>query len=297
MDIASIVTDSNSTKKVPRPLNCFMTYRLEKQREILLQCPGTNHRDISKITAKWWKEMSVAEKEPYRLKAFKAKFDHEKMYPNYKFNPKKKTTKTRAYKKRTEEVFTAQEFAQQQKLAVLYHEGMKSSTPPNPTLEYMPTIIENATTVETKEDICCATCYSSAVPSSTCFSNTSSKQAHPESFHPVSSQSVSPSSSPYTVSGYYEDPSHLNYAQLYPPHHYYGSSNRQSLAYPYESSFQPSYANPNHTSVSAPTNNDYYTPETKSTNDVRRHAFNPLIHTTYNETPPPTILSPFYYHQ
>lgn len=75
MDIASIVT----TKKVPRPLNCFMTYRLEKQREILLQCPGTNHRDISKITAKWWKEMSVAEKEPYRLKAFKAKFDHEKM--------------------------------------------------------------------------------------------------------------------------------------------------------------------------------------------------------------------------
>lgn len=78
MDIASIVTSPTTVKKVPRPLNCFMTYRLEKQREILLQCPGTNHREISKITAKWWKEMSAAEKEPYRFRALKAKLDHEK---------------------------------------------------------------------------------------------------------------------------------------------------------------------------------------------------------------------------
>lgn len=76
MDIASIITDPTA-KRVPRPLNCFMTYRLEKQRNILQQCPGTNHRDISKITAKWWKEMSASEKEPYRLKAYNAKFEHE----------------------------------------------------------------------------------------------------------------------------------------------------------------------------------------------------------------------------
>lgn len=77
MDISSIISDS--TKKVPRPLNCFMTYRLEKQQEILQRCPGTNHRDISKITAKWWKEMTAAEKEPYRLSAHSAKLEHEKM--------------------------------------------------------------------------------------------------------------------------------------------------------------------------------------------------------------------------
>lgn len=77
MELSSIV--SGDVKKVPRPLNCFMTYRLEKQREILEQCPGTNHRDISKITANWWKNMTFAEKEPYRRKAAQAKYEHERL--------------------------------------------------------------------------------------------------------------------------------------------------------------------------------------------------------------------------
>lgn len=77
MELSSIILDN--MKKVPRPLNCFMTYRLEKQREILEQCPGANHRDISKITAKWWKNMTFAEKEPYRRKAEQAKNEHERL--------------------------------------------------------------------------------------------------------------------------------------------------------------------------------------------------------------------------
>lgn len=60
-------------------MNCFMTYRLEKQREIVEKCPGANHRDISKIIAKWWKEMTPAEKEPYRLQAEKSKAEHIKL--------------------------------------------------------------------------------------------------------------------------------------------------------------------------------------------------------------------------
>lgn len=213
-------------------------------------------------------------------------------YPNYKFNPKKKTTKTRAYRKRTEEVYTAQEFAQQQKLAALYHEGMKSNTPPNPTFDHMPTIVENVD-IENKEDICCATCYSSAVPSNTCFSS----KIHPENFPPVSSQSVSPSpSSPYTVSGFHEDLNNLDYAQLYPPHHYYGSNIQPN--YPYESSLPiPSIQQPYANRDNQPSAPDYYTAEAKNTSNARRHDFSPLIHTTYNGAPLPTILSPFFYHQ
>jgi hypothetical protein len=56
-----------------------MTYRLEKQREIVERCPGANHRDISKIIAKWWKELPAEEKEPYRIKAEKAKIEHKKL--------------------------------------------------------------------------------------------------------------------------------------------------------------------------------------------------------------------------
>lgn len=78
MKISAIITN-NSNNKVPRPLNCFMTYRLEMQRKILGQCPGANHRDISKITAKWWKDMSHAEKEPYRRRAKQAKDEHRQL--------------------------------------------------------------------------------------------------------------------------------------------------------------------------------------------------------------------------
>lgn len=65
-----------NTGKIPRPLNSFMIYRLEKQKEILDQCPGANHRDISKIVSKWWNELSDKEKQPYILKADKLKIEH-----------------------------------------------------------------------------------------------------------------------------------------------------------------------------------------------------------------------------
>ncbi|KAI7888634.1 high mobility group box domain-containing protein, partial [Mucor mucedo] len=74
-------------KKIPRPMNCFMTYRLEKQQQIVNQCPGANHRDISKIIAKWWRELSDAEKDPYRIKAAEAKAAHLERYPEYKYRP------------------------------------------------------------------------------------------------------------------------------------------------------------------------------------------------------------------
>ena len=76
MKISSIVTET--TKNAPRPLNSFMGFRLEKQREILDKYPGINHRDISKITAKWWKEMSPNEKLYYKRKAEIAKTEHYK---------------------------------------------------------------------------------------------------------------------------------------------------------------------------------------------------------------------------
>ncbi|ORZ13121.1 high mobility group box domain-containing protein, partial [Absidia repens] len=60
-----------------RPVNCFMAFRLEKHREISSRTPGLNHRDISKIIAKWWRAMSEEEKAPYRAIASKAKADHE----------------------------------------------------------------------------------------------------------------------------------------------------------------------------------------------------------------------------
>jgi hypothetical protein len=81
MDIQSPstgLTPINDTKpaKIPRPLNSFMIFRLEKQHEIVDQCPGANHRDISKIISKWWKEISAEEKQKYINEADKLKMKH-----------------------------------------------------------------------------------------------------------------------------------------------------------------------------------------------------------------------------
>lgn len=73
-----MVHASTSSSKIPRPMNCFLAFRLEKQQEIISRCPGANHRDISKIIAKWWKSMPNEEKEPYRERARLAKNEHAK---------------------------------------------------------------------------------------------------------------------------------------------------------------------------------------------------------------------------
>lgn len=65
--------------QIPRPLNCFLMYRLEKQKEIVAKCPTANHRDISKIIAKWWQEATEEEKKPFRERARLAKKEHNEM--------------------------------------------------------------------------------------------------------------------------------------------------------------------------------------------------------------------------
>ena len=64
------------TGRIPRPMNCFMAYRLEKQKAIADSVPGANHRDISKVVAKWWREEPERVKQEYRAQAEKAKEEH-----------------------------------------------------------------------------------------------------------------------------------------------------------------------------------------------------------------------------
>ncbi|KAI8371446.1 uncharacterized protein BYT42DRAFT_548314 [Radiomyces spectabilis] len=85
-------TRKRDPTRIPRPMNCFLAYRLEKQKEIAQQCPGANHRDISRVIAKWWREAPEHEKQHYRNIADKAKQSHAEKYPDYKYTPKRKRT-------------------------------------------------------------------------------------------------------------------------------------------------------------------------------------------------------------
>lgn len=61
---------------IPRPVNSFMSYRTEKQSIIRKFCPTANHRDISKMVAKWWHNVGSQEKDIYVEKAKAAKDAH-----------------------------------------------------------------------------------------------------------------------------------------------------------------------------------------------------------------------------
>lgn len=174
---------------------------------------------------------------------------------------------------------------------------MKAKLSSNPVIEYHATLIPE----NDFKDICCSDCFSSSAPSRTCFSKTSS-----ENLHPIPSQSVSPyPSSLYTALGYYGDPNNLNYSQLFPPHHYYGSAHSQKQTYsPYASTYRmPSIRQPytiHDTQAPAlPPPTEYYS-ETKDVNiNGGNRNFHSLIHSGYTHSPFPTVISPptFYYHQ
>ncbi|KAI9498967.1 hypothetical protein BDB00DRAFT_797589 [Zychaea mexicana] len=78
------------TGRIPRPVNCFMAYRLEKQKTIADLLPGANHRDISKLVANWWRDEPEYIKEKYRAQAEKTKEEHSQKYPDYKYAPIRK---------------------------------------------------------------------------------------------------------------------------------------------------------------------------------------------------------------
>ncbi|KAL7323458.1 hypothetical protein PS15p_211358 [Mucor circinelloides] len=123
----STASAPTEVEKIPRPLNSFMIFRLEKQRDIVEKCPGANHRDISKIISKWWKELGKSEKQWYIAEAEKRKVEHKAMYPDYKFCPQKRISKPRAYRKRARNEFVARDFENKQSLSALFKGDMLAS--------------------------------------------------------------------------------------------------------------------------------------------------------------------------
>lgn len=103
---------------IPRPVNCFLAYRLDKQKQIGERYPNhtMNHRDISKLVAKWWHQEPQYIKDLYIEKAKQAKQEHSlkwvynvhplqqmllsltmlARYPGYKYTPKKRHSNKQA---------------------------------------------------------------------------------------------------------------------------------------------------------------------------------------------------------
>ncbi|KAI9008411.1 high mobility group box domain-containing protein, partial [Gaertneriomyces semiglobifer] len=77
-------------KRIPRPANSFMTYRMEKQYQVLAENAGVNNKDISVIIGEMWRNEPEEVKEYYRKKAEIGRREHMLRYPDYKYTPLKK---------------------------------------------------------------------------------------------------------------------------------------------------------------------------------------------------------------
>ncbi|KAJ1865285.1 hypothetical protein LPJ73_000050 [Coemansia sp. RSA 2703] len=75
--------------KIKRPPNSFMIYRSKRHNELVKEYRGGN-KVISGIIAKEWHSMRPEIRKKYEDMAAVKKREHEMLYPNYKFMPKRR---------------------------------------------------------------------------------------------------------------------------------------------------------------------------------------------------------------
>ncbi|KYN27055.1 PREDICTED: transcription factor Sox-11-like [Trachymyrmex cornetzi] len=86
-------TKKNNPNRIKRPMNAFMVWSQMRRREICEKQPDMHNAEISKSLGKEWKLLPETEKKPYREEAERLRKMHQKEYPNYKYRPRKKTSK------------------------------------------------------------------------------------------------------------------------------------------------------------------------------------------------------------
>lgn len=77
-------------------MNAFMVWSQIERRKICEVSPDMHNAEISKMLGKRWKQLNEVERQPFIEEAERLRELHQKEYPNYKYRPRKKTTKPAA---------------------------------------------------------------------------------------------------------------------------------------------------------------------------------------------------------
>ena len=99
---------STVRKNPPRPMNCFLLYRDTRRIQLKEQHPTLTVQQISKLCSIDWKNLSPDQKGIWKARADAAKAQHERKYPDYKYNPRRPgEKKKRQSRKATRDVRAA----------------------------------------------------------------------------------------------------------------------------------------------------------------------------------------------
>lgn len=129
---------SHSRKRSPshirRPRNAFIIFRSEfcfKQKEASEQNVETDHRQISRIAAYIWRDLSEDEKAEYKRRAEEEKAAHKAAYPDYRYAPigrPRATVRQKSKRNNNEEIYRCRAVAE------LYLSGLQGKQPESPAV-------------------------------------------------------------------------------------------------------------------------------------------------------------------
>lgn len=74
-------------------MNAFMVWSQIERRKICEVSPDMHNAEISKKLGRRWKSLNDEERQPFREEAERLRQLHQKEYPDYKYRPRKKSTK------------------------------------------------------------------------------------------------------------------------------------------------------------------------------------------------------------
>ncbi|XP_074624765.1 transcription factor SOX-14-like [Acropora palmata] len=89
-DSSSSTESSKTSEKIKRPLNAFILWSKKRRRVIANENPQMHNFDISRKLGLEWQKLSEEEKTNYFEEAKKLKEEHKQLYPDYKYQPRKR---------------------------------------------------------------------------------------------------------------------------------------------------------------------------------------------------------------
>lgn len=78
---------------VKRPMNAFMVWSQIERKKMADIYPDMHNAEISRRLGKQWKCLTDADRRPFIVRSEKLREEHMRRYPDYKYRPKKKSTK------------------------------------------------------------------------------------------------------------------------------------------------------------------------------------------------------------
>lgn len=89
-DSSSSTDTSKTSEKIKRPLNAFILWSKKRRRVIANENPQMHNFDISRKLGLEWQKLSEEEKANYFEEAKRLKEEHKQLYPDYKYQPRKR---------------------------------------------------------------------------------------------------------------------------------------------------------------------------------------------------------------